>query len=96
MVFGSCIVIEQAIYKGNADGKAAQNTSRHVHLIFKTADHQSFDSSLLKANDERHLLLLGQTKDFVIVFENPRADNPHRVVFVLGRRDIRSVELTLN
>jgi hypothetical protein len=45
----------------------------------------------MKANDERRLAILTQTKDLVVVFERQKADTPTKHVYVVARADLGSV-----
>jgi hypothetical protein len=85
------ITIMSANWEGVKAARRQWNDGPHAHLAFKSADRQQYEPRLLKANDERRLSLLAQTKDLVVVFERPQAATPPGHVFVLERKDIASV-----
>lgn len=80
-----------ANHQGISAAQRQWTNSPHSHLVFKSTDHQQYEPTLVKANDEHHLCLLTQTKDLIVVFDRRTATKPPGHVFVVARTDIASV-----
>jgi hypothetical protein len=83
------------LLRANSAGKKAArktwSTSPNVHLTFKSPAQRPKEPDLMKANDERRLSILTQTKDLVVVFEREKVNTASKHVYVVARADLGSV-----